>query len=240
LSEGMKDRLRSRLRVNPSRVRLEAFVARAAASVPPGGDVLDAGSGEGMYRHHFTHTSYESADFLQVDKQYAQVDYVCDLRSIPVPDERYDLVLLTQVLEHLPEPRDVLLELRRVLKPAGRLWLSTPLYFEEHEQPYDFYRYTQFGLRHLLTEAGLAVEELDWLEGYYGTLHQQCLVAWRSLPVTATEYGGGLVGRSAAFAARAARPAFLAGALALAQLELRHQYTRGGHCKNYRVIAARA
>ena len=115
--------LRRRVLVNPSRTHLEDFVRRAAASAAPGALVLDAGAGEGMHRPFFAGATYESADFLEVDKQYAPVDYVCDLRHIPVPDERYEMVLLTQVLEHLPEPKETLSELHRVLRPGGRLWL---------------------------------------------------------------------------------------------------------------------
>ncbi len=121
----LRDELGDRSR-NASRVRLDAFARRAAASVPPGARVLDAGAGEGAYRAHFAQTRYEAADFQQVDKPYGQLDYVCDVDSIPVEDERYDLVLCTQVLEHLPEPADVLTELHRVLRAGGTLWLTRP------------------------------------------------------------------------------------------------------------------
>ena len=141
------------------------------------------------------HARYESADFLQVDKPYGEVDYICDLADLPMEDERYDLVLFTQVLEHVPRPADVLWELRRVLKRGGALWLTAPLFYREHEQPYDFFRYTQFGLRHLLAETGFEVRELGWLEGYFGTLSYQLSVARESLPVHARHYGGEVFGR---------------------------------------------
>ncbi len=95
--------------------------------------MLDAGAGEGPYRNHFTHTQYEAADFEQVpDKEYSGNQHVCDLTSIPVEDDRYDLVFLSQVLEHLPQPALVLSEPHRVLKPGGRVWASAPLFYEEH------------------------------------------------------------------------------------------------------------
>ena len=187
-----------------------------------------AGAGEGAYRAHFAQTRYEAADFQQVDKPYGQLDYVCDLDSIPVEDERYDLVLCTQVLEHLPEPADVLTELHRVLRAGGTLWLSqAPLYFPEHEQPYDFYRYTSFGLEHRLTRAGFVLDSLDWLEGYLGTLSFQ-LASCRS---RATSQASGIRWRSgrrilSAAAACLARPSLSApGADATNRLELRHRYT---------------
>ena len=103
------------------------------------------------YRSLFDHVTYESIDFCKVDKEYAAPTYIGDATAIPVSDGRYDfLVLMTQVLEHLPDPVKVLCEVNRVMKPASTLWLSCPLFYQEHEQPYDFFRYTQFGLRHLL------------------------------------------------------------------------------------------
>jgi SAM-dependent methyltransferase len=222
---------------NPSRVRLDAFAHKAASSVGPGGRVLDAGAGEGAYRGHFAHVAYESADFLQVDKAYAPVDYVCSLDAIPVESERYDLVLCTQVLEHLPEPADVLRELHRVLRPGGRLWLTAPLFYPEHEQPYDFYRYTAFGLRHRLTGAGFTVDSLEWLEGYFGTLSFQLETASRSLPGRPDAYGGGPLGAACAGAAIVSRPALRLVARGLGRLDLRQRYTERGHPKNYAVVA---
>ena len=96
-------------------------------------------------------------------------------------DGTYDLVLCSQVLEHIPEPVIVLKEIRRVLKPDGQAWLSAPLFYEEHETPYDFHRYTQFAWRRMAAEAGFTVESLEWLEGYYGTISYQLMMASYSL-----------------------------------------------------------
>ena len=114
-------------------------------------------------------------------KKYRQPDYVCDLVAIPVEDARFDHVVCTQVLEHLPEPLRVIAELGRVLKPGGTLWLSAPLFYAEHEKPYDFFRYTRTAWA-LLEDAGFEVGEIAWLEGYFGTLSYQVRVAGRALP----------------------------------------------------------
>ena len=113
---------------NSSRARLLQENAAFAASLPPGVRVLDAGAGTHRYRHLFGHTHYESADF---NEQYAPT-YVCDLTQIPVPNDRYDAVVINQVLEHVPDPLAVLIELRRILRPGGRLIYTAPLFFEEH------------------------------------------------------------------------------------------------------------
>lgn len=143
---------------NASRHRLWIENAAFAASVPEGARVLDAGAGRAPYRSLFAHARYESADFEQVDKVYAPSTYVCDLSEIPVEDGRFGYVVFNQVMEHLPEPLTVLEELHRVLEPGGRMIYSGPLFYQEHEQPYDFYRYTQYGLRHLFGRAGFEIE----------------------------------------------------------------------------------
>jgi SAM-dependent methyltransferase len=208
--------------LNSSRVHLDGFVASAAASVPPASLVLDAGAGNSLYRHHFADLRYESADFQQVAKEYAPVDYVCDLAAVPVEDDRYELVVLTQVLEHLPDPISVLREMRRVLKPGGRIWASTPLSYEEHEVPYDFYRYTQFGLRHVMEAAGFDDVRVEWLEGYWGTLSYQVDVAARALRHRA---------------ATPLRRALQVVAYLAARADLRRKVTDRGHPKNYTVVA---
>lgn len=224
---------------NTSRWYLERFVARAAASLPAGARVLDAGAGDCPYRGYFEHVAYESADFCQVDKAYGRIDHVCDLRSIPVEDARFDAVVLTQVLEHLPEPGAVLRELRRVLRDGGRLWLSAPLFYEEHEVPHDYFRYTRYGLQHLLKEAGFVVEEIDWLEGYFGTLAYQAHRASSLLP--ATRHTAGPVGRLMLGAGGiAVRPLLRALAWGFRWLDIRYKVTDVGQCKNYTVVAVAA
>lgn len=168
----------------PSRYRLRKFVAKAAAE-GAGQEfrVLDAGAGKAPYRALFKHVTYETADFAQLpNKKYTPLDHVCDLTAIPVPDATYDLVLCTQVMEHLPEPLAVLREFHRILKPGGKAFLSAPLFYAEHEVPYDFHRYTQFAWKRMAAEAGFTIEELAWLEGYYGTLAYQTSMGARSLP----------------------------------------------------------
>jgi ubiquinone/menaquinone biosynthesis C-methylase UbiE len=224
---------------NSSRVYLHRFLTRAAQEVDPGQLVLDAGSGRAPYRDLFAHARYETADFLAVrDKRYAEQDYVCDLAAIPVEDGRFDHVLLTQVLEHLPEPAAVLAELHRVLKPGGRLWLTAPLFYAEHEKPYDFFRYTSFGLRHLLGGAGFEVEKIEWLEGYLGTLSYQARMMSKALPSAPADYGGGLAGFAMATAAKLAKAGAHRLAPRLARLDAEHRFLKGMP-KNYQVVARR-
>jgi SAM-dependent methyltransferase len=223
---------------NSSRTYLHRFLERAAGSVQPGQLVLDAGSGRAPYRGLFAHARYETADFVAVKgKKYAEQDYVCDLARIPVEDARFDHVLLTQVLEHIPEPATVLAELHRVMAPGGTLWLTAPLFYAEHEKPYDFFRYTQFGLRRLLEDAGFEVREIDWMEGYLGTLSYQARLLSRSLPSSRRDYGGGVRGLVLAAAAKLSKRVARRAADRLAALDLRHKFTGKGLPKNYQVVA---
>jgi SAM-dependent methyltransferase len=208
--------------LNASRVYLERFARDASSAVSPGSLVLDAGAGFAPYRHLFAGHRYETADFARLDKPYApDLTYVTDLASIPVEDDRYDLVFLSQVLEHLPEPARVLGELHRVLRPGGQIWISCPMYYEEHEQPYDFFRYTQFALRKLVTDAGFREPTIDWLEGYLMTVSYQLAIARRALPRYLRPVGLGL---------------WLMSEL-LARADLRRKITTVGHPKNYTVVA---
>ena len=169
---------------NPSRYRLRTFAEQAAAQGSSKDfRVLDAGAGKAPFRRLFDHVTYETADFgLVAKKAYAPIDYRCDLTAIPVPDSTYDLVLCTQVMEHVPDPLAVLREFHRVLKPGGQAWLTAPLFFAEHEKPFDFHRFTQFAWRQMAGETGFTIKEITWLEGYYGTLAYQTRMAAQSLP----------------------------------------------------------
>lgn len=227
-------------RGNSSRTYLHRFLARAGQAVQPGQLVLDAGSGRAPYRDLFAHARYETADFLAVKgKTYTEQDYVCDLAEIPVEDARFDHVLLTQVLEHIPEPARVLAELHRVLKPGGTLWLTAPLFYVEHERPYDFFRYTQFGLRHLVEGAGFDVEEVEWMEGYLGTLSYQARVMSKCLPSSPGDYGGGPGGLALALAAKVSKRAGRRVADGLARLDLKYKHVGKGLPKNYQLVARR-
>lgn len=228
--------------MNSSRVHLKRYVSRFAKGTRKGMLVLDAGAGRSPYRKLFKHARYEAADLAQLNTKYAPLDYVCDLRAIPVEDERFDRILFNQVLEHIPDPPLVLAELYRVLKPGGRLLCSVPLFYAEHQQPYDFYRYTQFALRKLFEDAGFRIVRLEWLEGYFGTMSYQLNQMHASLPCDLSEIRRlGLGKRAIVVAPTILATRLVAGRLGgfYAQLDVDSKQTDRGMPKNYVVIVTK-
>lgn len=67
-------------------------------------------------------------------------------RNIPYPDNHFDNILCTEVLEHAADPQQLADEMHRVLKPGGTLVLTVPFSARVHHAPYDFHRFTRYGL----------------------------------------------------------------------------------------------
>jgi SAM-dependent methyltransferase len=232
--------LRSLFMFNSSRYRLWQECLAFAALVPDGALVLDAGSGNAPYKDLFQHAQYESADFQKASRTYTSSTYVCDLKSIPVEDCRFDFIMFTQVMEHLPEPQLVLAELYRVLKVDGKMMYTGSLFYEEHEQPYDFYRYTQFGLRHLFNSTGFLIGRLDWLEGYFGTVGYQLNCMARYLPCKPSQLNYGLIGYGLAPLLALLKIGFAACSILFNLLETCIKFEGRGYPKNYVVLASKA
>jgi SAM-dependent methyltransferase len=226
--------------VNSSRIRLRQRVEQFAGRTGRGMLVLDAGAGRSPYRRCFEHARFETADFAQLPgRRYPPLDHVCDLSDIPVEDERYDRVLFNQVLEHLPDPPRVLAELHRVLRPGGRIFCSAPLFYPEHQRPYDFFRYTRFGLHRLFEDAGFEVEQVRWLEGYFGTVGFQFQQMYRQLPRDVRHLERGWRGGLLRLLVEVTRGfAWFAGG-AFSRADVRWKHTASGHPKNYVVIAVK-
>lgn len=155
------------------RESIVAFVAGAAAATPPGAHVIDVGAGDAPYRELFGHTDYVTVDWSEtVHEAPDGLDVVASADALPLAAGAADVLLCTQVLEHVAEPAPVLAELRRVLAPGGTLYLTAPLVWEEHELPHDYFRYTRAGLEHLLSAAGFESIEVAPRSDCFTTLAQ--------------------------------------------------------------------
>jgi SAM-dependent methyltransferase len=124
------------------------------------GEVLDVGCGRKPYRTLIPATRYVGLDIdSPVTRTLGAADVYYEGGRFPFPDESFDGVLCSEVLEHIFAPEEFLGEIHRVLRPGGRLLLTVPFVWDEHEQPHDFARYTSFGLRAVLERAGFAIIE---------------------------------------------------------------------------------
>jgi SAM-dependent methyltransferase len=94
---------------------------------------------------------------------------------LPFPSQGFDTVLCTQVLEHVPRPELLIQEAFRVLRTGGQLILTAPQTWGLHEQPHDYYRFTSYGLRYLLEDAGFEVQRIDARGGALRVIGQTLL-----------------------------------------------------------------
>lgn len=145
--------------------------------VPAGGRVLDFGCADVPYRYFFgPDVEFVTADVPGNPKATVEVEPAGTLAA--VDDDSFDAVLSTQVLEHVPDPGLYLSECRRVLRPGGRLLLSTHGLMVYHPDPVDFWRWTSAGLREAVSQAGLEVVRFEGIMGLAATGFQLVQDAW--------------------------------------------------------------
>lgn len=213
----------SRARSAPYRyvaMELERTVSSLALPVAPGGSrVLDYGCAERPYRALFPRdVEYVGADLA--GNPLADLALNAD-GTVPLDDCQFDLVLSTQVLEHVLDPALYVAECRRLLKPGGRLVITTHGLMHYHPDPGDYWRWTCAGLERLLSEAGLGDVELRGVLGLAAAAIQ--------LFQEATMYK----------LPRPLRRPYISATQALVQL-LDGRYSDGSRMLNALVIAARA
>jgi len=124
------------------------------------GRVLDIGAGRREIRDYLApETRYVSLDFWEtaVGWYHTRPDIFGDAQRLPIASAGVDTILLLDVLEHLPQPELCLVEVQRILKPGGRLALQVPFLYPLHDEPYDFSRWTVYGLRQLAGQYGFDI-----------------------------------------------------------------------------------
>jgi SAM-dependent methyltransferase len=137
------------------------------------GTLLDYGCGGRPYEELFTPKvdRYVGADVATAAD--TQVDVLLEPdRPVPLADASIDTVLANQTLEHVPDPSFYIGECARLLKPGGVLILTAPMQWRHHEEPYDYHRFTRFGIERLLRIHGLELKDLRPCGGAYALIGQ--------------------------------------------------------------------
>jgi len=138
------------------------------------GIMLDFGCGSKPYRKIFSVDEYIGLDIETSGHSHDDevIDVFYDGREIPFEDSYFDSIFSAEVFEHLFNLEEILDELNRVLKPGGKMLVSVPFVWDEHEIPYDFGRYTSFGIKHLLEKHGFELISSDKTTNYVETVFQ--------------------------------------------------------------------
>lgn len=163
-------RIVAKNRFNPGLVGIFSnpfFIARrglfreiSSLSKEINGRVLDVGCGEKPYEQLFAAKEYIGLEYDNTENRAAKkADVYYDGKKFPFQKAEFDSVVCNEVLEHIFEPDNFVLEIHRVLKPEGKLLLTVPFVWDEHEQPVDYARYSSFGLKNLLQRNGFKVLE---------------------------------------------------------------------------------
>ncbi len=123
------------------------------------GITLDIGCGSKPYENLFITEKYIGID-IEIsghNNTNAPVDVYYDGITIPFSNSYFDSIVCFEVLEHVFNPDNFLKEANRVLKPGGSAIFTVPFIWDEHEQPFDYARYSSFGLKHLFEKSGFTV-----------------------------------------------------------------------------------
>ena len=127
------------------------------------GHLLDLGCGEaplyGVYRALITNTT--CVDWAGSLHATRHADVLADLNeACPLPDETFDTILCTDVIEHLKHPERLFMDAARMLRSSGHLILGTPYLYPLHEMPHDYFRCSASALDMMARDARLTVVEL--------------------------------------------------------------------------------
>lgn len=124
------------------------------------GKTLDVGCGTKPYAHLYRSDEYVGLEIGSVaNRQAKKADHYYDGKTFPFGDNSFDSAVANEVFEHVFNPDQFLSEISRVLRPGGMLLMTMPFVWDEHEQPYDYARYSSFGIKSLLQQHGFEVLE---------------------------------------------------------------------------------
>ena len=175
------------------------WVEEKLNDIPKGKRILDAGAGELRYKPFCTHLDYVAQDFNMYDGkgdgkslqmgswEQSEIDIICDIVDIPEPDNSFDVILCSEVFEHLPEPIKAIKEFSRLLKKSGKLILTAPFCSLSHFTPYHFYSgLNRYWYEKFLIQHGFKIIEIVQRGNYFEFIAQELI----RLESIAIEYSG--------------------------------------------------
>lgn len=162
----------------------DAWIQRLSKKVKKGSKILDVGAGTVPYKKFFPHCIYKTHDFGEYQGQtkgpllenwkYGAIDYISDISHIPAKSSSFDIIICTEVFEHIPKPIEAIKEIARLLKPGGKLFLTAPLASGLHQEPYHFYGgFTPHFYRKFLPEHNLKIIKITPTGGFFKHVGQE-------------------------------------------------------------------
>lgn len=161
-----------KIKLLPNESNRNSWVTKILGQIQ-NGKILDAGCGTQRYKEYCNHLEYYGQDFgeyipedntegLQMDKwEYGKLDYVGNIWEIKEKDNFFDIIMCTEVLEHIPYPNETIKEFSRLIKPGGELILTAPFSSMPHFQPYYYYSgFSKEWYEFILAQNGFEIIEI--------------------------------------------------------------------------------
>jgi SAM-dependent methyltransferase len=155
------------------------------------GRMMDFGCGLKPYRQLFINVNeYVGVDIENEAHSHEKekVDVYYDGKTLPFENDQFDSAFSSEVFEHVFNLEEILIEINRVLKKDGTALFTVPFVWGEHEIPYDFGRYTSYGIKHLFEKAGFEVLSVVKNGSSIAVIHQLLIEYVRNLLFTKNKY----------------------------------------------------
>ncbi len=155
------------------------------------GVMMDFGCGFKPYKKLFVNVEkYIGVDIENEAHSHEKeaIDIYYDGKTLPFGNEHFDSVFSSEVFEHVFNLEEILAEINRVLKKGGTALFTVPFVWDEHEIPFDFGRYTSFGIKYVVEKAGFEVISIDKNGNSMAVVHQLFIVYLRDLLFTKNKY----------------------------------------------------
>ncbi|HFH9839316.1 TPA: class I SAM-dependent methyltransferase [Streptococcus suis] len=157
------------IHISYRRIAIDKFYFKHAVKWRKDSVCIDVGGKNKRKKGEFLLSRYIDNPICVNLNPAVEPDYLCDARNMPFGDEYADIIICSEMLEHVDGVDDVLKEIHRVLKTNGRAYICVPFSMHIHSKPYDFGRYTDEFWRQHFTKFGFEVLELEEQGGYWAT-----------------------------------------------------------------------